>query len=150
MYSLPSASKIWEPWPRRMKGASPPTEPKARTGELTPPGIIRSARCCSWRDISILRVMGSPKGNWSYMVTAGSTSAGVTTSMSNEVTEFIEYLQSCNNPETRSRYSLFSTRPSNREGFEDSFGGLRAVPIFLGWRQQCLHRFGAAISDMSG
>src|SRR5580692_8320104 len=72
MYSLPSASKICEPCPRTMKGTSPPTERKARTGELTPPGIICSARSCSLRDISVLRAMGSPKGNWSSMVTAGS------------------------------------------------------------------------------
>ena len=45
--------------------------------------------------------------------------------------EFTGYLQSRNTPETRSGYSVCSTRPSNREGFKDSFGGLRAVLIFF-------------------
>src|SRR5579864_6729840 len=38
-----------------MKGASPPTDRKARTGEFTPPGIMLSARCCSFRDCSVFR-----------------------------------------------------------------------------------------------
>src|SRR5580704_12208119 len=131
-----------EPCPRTMKGASPPTEPKARTGEFTPPGIICSARCCSLRDISVLRAMGSPK-NWSYIVTAGGRNTAKSQHWEMHLyflrlelsikrdTEFTGYLQSRNSPETRSGYSLFSTRPSNREGFKDSFGGLRAVLIFL-------------------
>src|SRR3569832_1244486 len=52
MYSLPSASQRCEPDPRTMKGGSPSTARKARTGELTPPGMTRSARCCSLRDCS--------------------------------------------------------------------------------------------------
>src|SRR5277367_3639249 len=75
MYSLPSASKMCEPCPRTMNGASPPTERNARTGEFTPPGIICSARCCSLRDISVFRAMGSPRGNWSSMVTVRGKSA---------------------------------------------------------------------------
>src|SRR5580692_831744 len=141
IYSLPSASKMCEPCPRTMKGASPPTEPKARTGEFTPPGIICSARCCSLRDISVLRAMGSPK-NWSYIVTAGGRNTAKSQHWEMHLyflrlelsikrdTEFTGYLQFRNSPETRSGYSLFSTRPSNREGFKDSFGGLRAVLIF--------------------
>src|SRR6202049_5222370 len=104
-----------------MKGASPPTERKARTGELTPPGIICSARCCSLRDMSILRAMGSPKENSSYMVAArGCNSAKDTTEkyiFGSAATEFIGYLQFRKSTETRSGYSVFSTRPSNREGF---------------------------------
>src|SRR5271168_2759679 len=39
MYSFPSASKMREPSPRAIKSGDPPTPRKARTGELTPPGI---------------------------------------------------------------------------------------------------------------
>src|SRR5579872_1770791 len=55
MYSLPSASQMREPSPRTIKGGSPPTARKARTGESTPPGITASARFCSLRDCSVLR-----------------------------------------------------------------------------------------------
>src|ERR1700677_2769373 len=55
MYSFSSASKICEPLPRMIKGGSPPTEPNARTGEFTPPGIMLSARCCKRRDCSTFR-----------------------------------------------------------------------------------------------
>jgi hypothetical protein len=55
MYSLPSASQMWEPFPRTMWSGSPPTERKARTGEFTPPGMSCSARLCSLRDCSVLR-----------------------------------------------------------------------------------------------
>src|SRR5574340_337630 len=58
MYWLPSASQRREPSPRTMKGGSPPTARKARTGELTPPGMTASARFCSWREWSSLRAMG--------------------------------------------------------------------------------------------
>src|SRR5699024_5619102 len=40
----PSASCSWEPEAEVMKGEVPPTEPKARTGEFTPPGMKRRAR----------------------------------------------------------------------------------------------------------
>src|SRR5271165_4204155 len=136
MYSLPSASKICEPCPRRMKGASPPTERKARTGELTPPGIICSARCCNLRDISVLRAMGSPKGklviygNSEERKRADLAVRGVTPE-SRQAAEFTGYLQSRNSPATRTGYSDSSTRPSNREGFKDSFGGLRAVLLYF-------------------
>src|ERR1700722_20259324 len=55
MNSLSSASQICEPFPRTINGGSPPTEPKARTGEFTPPGIMLSARCCKRRDCSTFR-----------------------------------------------------------------------------------------------
>ena len=35
-----------------MKRATPPTEPNARTGLLTPPGITRRARARSFRERS--------------------------------------------------------------------------------------------------
>jgi hypothetical protein len=45
MYSLPSASQSCRrPAPRVKKRGVPPTERKARTGELTPPGMVRWAR----------------------------------------------------------------------------------------------------------
>ena len=40
----PSASVTRAPEPRAMKSGVPPTARKARTGELTPPGIARQAR----------------------------------------------------------------------------------------------------------
>src|SRR5713226_4264273 len=57
MYLFWSASQRWDPCPRTKNGGSPPTEPKARTGELTPPGIICSARFCNLREASTLRAM---------------------------------------------------------------------------------------------
>src|ERR1700728_625711 len=55
MNSFSSASHMCEPFPRTINGGSPPTDPNARTGELTPPGIIFSARCCRRRDCSTFR-----------------------------------------------------------------------------------------------
>src|SRR5262245_25639605 len=40
MYSRPSASQMRLPCPRSMKRGVPPTARNARTGELTPPGMI--------------------------------------------------------------------------------------------------------------
>src|SRR5690348_16177024 len=44
MYSRPSASQIRLPSPRSTKGGVPPTARNARTGELTPPGMILCER----------------------------------------------------------------------------------------------------------
>src|SRR5216110_1063486 len=55
MNSFSSASQMCDPLPRTIKGGCPPTEPNARTGEFTPPGIMLSARCCKRRDCSVLR-----------------------------------------------------------------------------------------------
>src|SRR5258708_38201465 len=55
MNSFSSASQMCEPFPRTINGGSPPTEPNARTGEFTPPGITPSARCCNRRDCSTFR-----------------------------------------------------------------------------------------------
>src|SRR5271163_2389396 len=57
MYSFSSASQICDPLPRTINGGSPPTEPNARTGEFTPPGIMLSARCCKRRDSSTFRLI---------------------------------------------------------------------------------------------
>src|SRR3954464_12398614 len=59
MYSFPSESHMRAPAPRTMIGGSPPTDLNARAGESTPPGITRSARCCSARDL--LRSKAKPK-----------------------------------------------------------------------------------------
>src|SRR5260370_34685259 len=61
MYLFWSASQRWEPCPRTMNGGSPPTEPKARTGELPPPGIICSARFCNLREASTFLATGSSR-----------------------------------------------------------------------------------------
>src|SRR5881409_471857 len=45
MYWLPSTSVRRAPWPRAKNSGSPPTALKARTGELTPPGM-------TWRALS--------------------------------------------------------------------------------------------------
>src|ERR1700734_2968091 len=55
MNSFSSTSQMCEPFPRAMNGGSPPTEPNARTGEFTPPGIMLPARCCKRRDCSTFR-----------------------------------------------------------------------------------------------
>src|ERR1700733_10520424 len=57
MYSFSSASQMFEPFPRTIKGGSPPTDPNPRTGELTPPGIMLSARSCKRRDCSTFLVV---------------------------------------------------------------------------------------------
>src|SRR4051812_1881195 len=44
MYSRPSTSTTREPLPLATKYGVPPTERKARTGEFTPPGMMREAR----------------------------------------------------------------------------------------------------------
>src|SRR5205814_2144378 len=54
MYSAPSASQRRAPRPRVKKTGSPPTARNARTGELTPPGMLRLARSNS----SELRALG--------------------------------------------------------------------------------------------
>src|SRR5208337_901384 len=56
MYSLPSTSKMWDPWPRVMNGGFPPTLRYARTGELTPPGMVAHALRNSSSDLECLMV----------------------------------------------------------------------------------------------
>src|SRR3569623_285624 len=56
MYCLPSSSKRYAPSPRLKNSGAPPTPRKARTGELTPPGMWRWA--C--RNKSCERVMEAP------------------------------------------------------------------------------------------
>src|SRR5260370_5709952 len=43
-YGRPWVWRRYAPSPRATKNGSPPTAPKARTGELTPPGMRASAR----------------------------------------------------------------------------------------------------------
>src|ERR1039458_4261832 len=54
MQRLPSASVRYAPAADSTKGGAPPTARKARTGEFTPPGKKRSARC--WRAWERVRV----------------------------------------------------------------------------------------------
>src|SRR5213594_3817048 len=54
MYSLPSTSYRRAPAPREKNSGSPPTALKARTGELTPPGITWRAFSNRLRD-SVMR-----------------------------------------------------------------------------------------------
>src|SRR3569623_3230426 len=56
MNCLPSSSKRYAPSQRLKNTGSPPTPRKARTGELTPPGMWRWA----WRNKSWERVMEAP------------------------------------------------------------------------------------------
>src|SRR6202795_1284644 len=51
MYSRPSSSVTRAPRPWRMKSGVPPTARKARTGELTPPGMT----CCERSNSARLR-----------------------------------------------------------------------------------------------
>src|SRR5437762_9041792 len=55
MYCRLSASKTREPCPCSMNGGVPPTAPKARTGEFTPPGMISFARWKSASDCLAMR-----------------------------------------------------------------------------------------------
>src|SRR5687767_6161766 len=56
-YSLPSASVRYAPLAETMNRGVPPTEPKARTGELTPPGMSWRARSKSSSLRGMLEVM---------------------------------------------------------------------------------------------
>src|SRR5574343_2097143 len=58
MYFWPSASHMYAPWARAMKRGVPPTARKARTGELTPPGIEAWARSKSWALVDTARASG--------------------------------------------------------------------------------------------
>ena len=58
-YSFPSTSRRWLPLAESMNTGVPPTEPNARTGEFTPPGI--NSRACENK--SLLRVIVFMVGN---------------------------------------------------------------------------------------
>jgi len=49
-YSFPSTSVRYGPLPDAMTTGVPPTDPNARTGELTPPGVTMDARAKSSRE----------------------------------------------------------------------------------------------------
>ena len=60
-YSLPSTSVSQAPRAERMKRGVPPTALKARTGELTPPGVTARARANRASEAAVCRVSaGSP------------------------------------------------------------------------------------------
>ncbi len=52
-YSVPSTSKRYGPCARSMKRGVPPTALKARTGELTPPGVTARARSSSAAEVEM-------------------------------------------------------------------------------------------------
>src|SRR5581483_3492107 len=58
-YSLPSTSRIREPWPETMKIGSRPICGIARTGEFTHPGINVSARPYNSVERVVVRLKGS-------------------------------------------------------------------------------------------
>jgi hypothetical protein len=55
MKVFPSTSRTVEPFALSMNRGVPPTEPNARTGELTPPGIIVFARANSLLEVFVVR-----------------------------------------------------------------------------------------------
>src|ERR1700684_4075123 len=132
MNSFSSASQMCDPLPRRINGGSPPTEPKARTGELTPPGIMFSARCWRRRDCSVLRDM-----------VEGIRSSRLGENRCQQIekmrtTTIAAPLGPNSSDIHRSEMALqhrignlgSSSYPSNREGFEGQSRGLRTV-LFL-------------------
>ena len=125
MNSFSSASQICEPLPRTINGGSPPTEPKARTGEFTPPGIMLSARFCRRRDCSVLRdvmdgIESSRQGEircqpieWQQPITI----AALRSTNSSDIHASAISLQHTGSTVGSSRH------PSNREGLKGSLGG---------------------------
>ena len=57
-YELPSTSMSCEPCALWMKRVCPPTEPKPRTGEFTPPGVVFCARSNSSCERWVLAEVG--------------------------------------------------------------------------------------------
>src|SRR5438270_2263656 len=57
IYALPSTSQIFEPAARSTKNGSRPKPRKARTGELTPPGMRASARANRSDEYELIGVM---------------------------------------------------------------------------------------------
>src|SRR5580700_521132 len=127
MYSFSSASQMCEPLPRTINGGSPPTEPNARTGEFTPPGIMLSARCCKRRDCSTFRdvVDGivAPTKRMSKDEDRAITIAAPPQTNSSDIHDSAIILQHRGGNVGSSRC------PSNREGSKGQLRGLRAVLI---------------------
>src|ERR1700758_4697251 len=132
MYSFSSASQMWEPLPRTINGGSPPTEPKARTGEFTPPGIMLSARFCKRRDCSVLRdvidgIESSRQGEIRCQPMERQQAITITalqTTNSSDIHASAISLQHTGSTVNSSRH------PSNREGFKGSLGG-SGLSLFL-------------------
>src|SRR5674476_809186 len=55
MKVFPSTSRTADPFALSMKRGVPPTDPNARTGELTPPGIIVFASANSLLEVFVVR-----------------------------------------------------------------------------------------------
>src|SRR3984957_2705293 len=138
-----------DPLPRRINGASPPTEPKARTGELTPPGIMLSARCCRRRDCSVLRDMvegirsSRPGENRCQQMEKMRT----TTIAASLGPNSSDIHRSATALQHRIGNLGSSSYPSNREGFEGQSRGLRTVLfLFLSTRPTPERRVSSASS----
>src|ERR1700751_61307 len=107
MNSFSSASQICDPLPRTINRGSPPTEPNARTGEFTPPGIILSALNWSRRDCSVLRdVVGRIK-SFRHGEIKMSTNRTIATDYYSSApqSEFMRYSSFCNLFATYRQYS---------------------------------------------
>src|ERR1700685_4522010 len=110
-----------DPLPRRINGASPPTEPKARTGEFTPPGIMLSARCCRRRDCSVLRDVVDGIESLSTFLSTRKKKMSTDRTNATEYyssapnSEFIRYSRFCNRHAICRQYRRVISCPSNRE-----------------------------------
>src|SRR5437879_2468608 len=62
MKRWPSTSITWAPSARATKYGVPPTDPNARTGEFTPPGMTSAARLNSDSLVSAIEALGQLSG----------------------------------------------------------------------------------------
>src|SRR3954452_11046564 len=109
-----------------MKGGSPPTEPKARTGEFTPPGMTCSARFCNLREASTLRVMDGFVRSLNLTV-AAQPSAASREAEATYIRDQVENLQHIHlfATQLQCEFAIFMTLTcsSNRESLRTVSGG---------------------------
>src|ERR1700733_558826 len=74
MYSRPSTSKTCAPSALSTKMGWPPTARKARTGELTPPGMYRSASANSCSDFVVMEKLNK-NSNFQVALRYGKTAS---------------------------------------------------------------------------
>ena len=67
MYLLPSSSQIYAPLAFLINGGVPPTDLKARTGELTPPGISVFAFWNNFSDFSNAFLLRLKIKKWKFV-----------------------------------------------------------------------------------
>ena len=114
MYSFPSTSKMWEPWPRAMNGGLPPTERNARTGELTPPGMISSALRNNSSDLEWFMFDLSGAGAFACRVETGlapMSTSGETRTPCNSLSRIAKGMEDDGLPD---RYPIFPERRALR------------------------------------